>query len=690
MIAVLACVTDRHNLALVLVAMVVCAIGSWSIIRLHRRAFRVGGLQRVGWHFLSAVAAGISIWCTHFVAMLGFDPGVPIAFDAVATIVSLLIALVGAYLGFSVSAGGRGHAAPMIGGAILGITLSAMHYAGIMAYRVQGLITWNPAMVAASVAGAVVFAALSLHFTPRKPRWPNMAIAASCLMLSVLILHFSGMAALTITPMQIEGDFADPAAQAALALAVSVVALIVVGAGIASYLIDDRSRAETTRQLHHLALTDSLTGLPNREAFRQRLEQEVAAAARGGQRIALLNLDLDGFREINDAHDHSAGDEALRQLAARLTSLLREGEFVARIGADEFVAVKRLNQGMQIDGFVQRLHAAVAVPVQLRGQAVTLSTSIGVAFFPEDAEAAGGLVGSAALALARARVEGRGQLHLYQRSMEEAARTRRQLVADLRAAIGTDQLTLHYQPQFAVWNSELRGFEALLRWTHPSRGPVHPAEFIPLAEENGLIEAIGEWVLRRACADAARWQPACKVAVNLSPAQLANPNLPQLVQDILQKTGLPADRLELELTETMILGSGEHAVETLHRIGALGVQVALDDFGTGYSSLETLRAFRFSKIKLDRSFMREVEDRPQAVAIIRAVLAMGRSLGMLVLAEGIETEGQLAILRTEGCDEVQGYLTGHPVPVEALVAQGQIGMEPSPLPPGPTGQLETA
>ncbi|MBP0446506.1 EAL domain-containing protein [Roseomonas sp. SSH11] len=672
MMTVIGCITQSHNLALVLVAAAVCAAGSWSTVHLHGRAARTAGPQRAGWHFLSAVVSGAAIWCTHFVAMLGFDPGVPVSFDPVITILSLLIAMGGAQAAFIISAGGWGRAAPLLGGALLGLAIAAMHYTGMLAYRVQGILTWNPSAVVASVLLATFFSAASLHLAVRPGRRLDQPLAVLSLMLGITSLHFTGMAALTVSPLPLPEGGTDPATLVALALAVSLVAFIVVGAGVASYLIDDNARAETRRQLSELAHTDLLTGLPNREAFRIHLEQEIAAAARGGFRLALLSLDLDGFRGINEAHGHAAGDQALRGLARRISVLTGPGEFFARIGADEFVALKRMEEDAALDEFLARIRLALGLPLRIEAETIPLSASIGVALFPQDAQTDNALVTCAGLARSRARAEGAGQLRHYERLMEESARARRQLVADLREAVEAGQLSVHYQPQVRVSTGELRGFEALLRWTHPARGPVSPAEFIPLAEEHGLIGPIGQWVLRRACADAAAWAEPLKIAVNLSPAQLSDAGLPKLIQDTLQETGLAAERLELELTETMILGDRERALQSLAQISALGVSIALDDFGTGYSSLDTLRAFPFSKIKLDRSFMREVEASPQAVAIIRAVLALGRSLGILVLAEGIETEGQLAILRAEGCDEAQGYLHGRPVPVEALLAEGRV------------------
>ena len=674
MTAVLGCIFFQHDIRLVLVAAIVCATGCWAITSLFQRAIGTTGLQRAGWHFLTALAAGSSIWCTHFVAVLAYEPGVPVGFDPVLTIVSLLIAVVGAGFGFVVAASGLTRWAPIFGGGLVGVAISAMHYTGMLAYRVQGIISWRLSDLVASVVLAVVFSALALHFAARRVFWGDKFIATGLLVVAIVSLHFTGMTAFQVSPLLIEGAYSNPAALQTLALAIAGVALLIVGAGLASFLIDDSVRAESYQQLRHMALRDSLTGLPNRASFNDFLAREIGLADETGTKIALIAIDLNRFKEINDLRGHGAGDEVLQILSRRMTSLLLEGEFVARLGGDEFAAVHRMRSRADLDDFLFRLETALFKPIRLDDYEAAAGASIGVALYPDNADAAEILINNADLAMYRAKADLNKTICFYEKSMDESVRSRRMLGMELRAALENKQLEIHYQVQMSVSTGAIRGYEALLRWKHPKLGSIPPSEFIPLAEENGLILPLGEWVLRTACAAATSWEPAYKVAVNLSPVQFAHANLPKLVHEVLLETGLSAARLELELTESTIMRDKVRSLRTLRQIRALGVAIALDDFGTGYSSLETLRAFPFDKIKLDRSFMSEIETSSSAKAIIRAVMALSKSLDIPVLAEGIETEGQLYILNLEGCHEAQGYLLGRPVALEQIVGSGQISL----------------
>lgn len=437
---------------------------------------------------------------------------------------------------------------------------------------------------------------------------------------------------------------------------------------------DITSSKDAEARIAHMALNDALTGLPNRTSFNERVDHELARAAVKGGKVALVAIDLDRFKEINDLRGHGAGDEVLRTLAQRMHAVLKEGEFLARIGGDEFSAVQRFHDQAALEDMLARLEAALAEAIRLDEYEVFPGASIGVAIYPDDAKNRTSLISNADLAMYRAKGSLSKAVCFYEQSMDETVRSRRALEYDLRDAVANNRLTLHYQVQTSVSTGEITGYEALLRWFHPQRGFISPAEFIPLAEENGLILQIGEWVLRTACMEAAAWEPPYKVAINLSPVQFVHTDLPKLVLEILMETGLAPDRLELELTESTIFADKERSLHILRQIKVLGVSIALDDFGTGYSSLDTLRAFPFDKIKLDRSFMTEIESSPQAKAIIRAVLALGKSLQIPVLAEGIETQGQLSLLSTEGCDEAQGFLLGHPAPLDVIVDSGQIAM----------------
>ncbi len=434
------------------------------------------------------------------------------------------------------------------------------------------------------------------------------------------------------------------------------------GAWVATYEdISERLRSE--EQISFLARHDGLTGLPNRANFNGRLEAEIDNARRSGSKVAAIGIDLDKFKEINDTRGHAAGDEVLVTLSRRMQACLQADETVARFGGDEFAAAKRFEDMSDLTDFIQRLEACLNEEIRIDGYDIKPGASVGVAIYPQDADDIEALLNNADLAMYRAKDALTETVCFYEVSMDEAARSRRLIANDLWQAVDRKELQLHYQVQKAVNSGETIGYEVLLRWHHPSRGTIPPSEFIPIAEECGAILPIGEWVLREACREAATWNNEQKIAVNLSPVQLANADVADLVHRVLVETGLSPRRLELEITESTIIGDKERALATLRRIKAFGVTIAIDDFGTGYSSLETLRAFPFDKIKLDRSFMNEVEASPEAKAIIRAILALGHTLRVPVLAEGVETRSQLDILLDEGCDEAQGYFLGRPVPV---------------------------
>ena len=411
----------------------------------------------------------------------------------------------------------------------------------------------------------------------------------------------------------------------------------------------------------HMAMHDPLTGLPNRARHCRWLDHEIELAAQQGHQVAVIAIDLDRFKDINEVHGHAAGDQLLQTLGERLAAGSREGETIARLGGDEFAAAKRFTREAELKEFIVRLHECIGTPVAHCGQRLGVEASMGIALLPQDGWDREALLNNASLALNRAKTTIGRRLCFFDPDMDEKARLRRQLTNDLRRAVAQHQLELLYQPQIALATGATCGYEALLRWNHPQRGVVPPSEFIPLAEESGAILGIGEWVLREACAEARWWPEGQKVAVNLSPVQFLQDGLVARVQAILVETGVSPRQLELEITETAIISDKARALHCLRQFKAMGISVAIDDFGTGHSSLDTLHSFPFSKIKIDKSFLMRADASPQALAIIRTILALGRSLGVPVLAEGVETEGQCAILRHEGCEEAQGFLFGRPM-----------------------------
>ncbi len=428
--------------------------------------------------------------------------------------------------------------------------------------------------------------------------------------------------------------------------------------------ITERRVAEA--RISHLAHHDALTGLPNRVLFREALEHALAFARRG-QSLALLCIDLDQFKAVNDTLGHPIGDGLLQAVAQRLRDGLRETDTVARLGGDEFAIIQTaIRSPIDTTGLAGRVIELMETPFDIDGHQIVIGTSVGIAFAPEDGVDADQLLKCADLALYRAKLDGRGMYRLFQADMDAAMQARRVLELDLRLALAAGQLEVFYQPQIDVRARRVTGFEALLRWRHPTKGLVPPDRFIPLAEETGMIVPIGAWVLRQACMAASAWPDAMRVAVNLSPVQFKSRNLVAMVEAALEESGLQPSRLELEITETVMLQDTDATLATLHKLRDLGIQVAMDDFGTGYSSLSYLRRFPFDRIKIDQSFVRELETRADCIAIVRAVTTLGCDLGMATTAEGVETREQFDALTRAGCTEVQGYLFSPAVPVGAV------------------------
>jgi diguanylate cyclase (GGDEF)-like protein len=666
MLYVINCIAAEHDLALVVLAAVMCLTGVSITVNLHMRSRGTHGRQRYGWTFLTAVSAGSSIWATHFIAMLGYQPAVPVTFDPVLTIFSLLIAVLGTGIGVALATGGRRRGS-LAGGAVFGLAVAAMHYTGMFAYRAEGLVNWDNGYILASIGLSVFFAAVAFEvLRDGSLRYARYA-AIGLLVLGIVSLHFTGMTAYKVTPLGAAGGSMDGSAFQALALSIALMGLIIAGAGLTSYLIDDLTRTQSSEKIRHLAHHDSLTTLPNRISYNAHIDHQLQQAEEAGARVAVIGIDLDRFKIVNDVWGHGAGDAVLRTFAERLRAAAGEGEFAARIGGDEFAAIKTFTDEAELHKFLYRLEKSIGMPIQVDNIETHVGASIGIAIFPQDGLEREALVNNADLAMYRAKGDPLNRICFYNPEMGETVRTRRALTDDLRHAIENDQLSVHYQVQTSIQTGEALGYEALLRWRHPERGMVPPSEFIPLAEDNGLILSLGEWVLRRACRDAAAWEPPCKIAINLSAVQFNHNDLARMVHEILIETGLAPSRLELELTETALVKDKMRSLHIIRQIKALGVSIALDDFGTGYSSLETLRIFPFDKIKLDRSFIDGVARDPQSLAIVRAVMALGKSLGVPILAEGIETEEQLSLLKVEACDEAQGYLLGRPTPLENLV-----------------------
>ncbi len=431
---------------------------------------------------------------------------------------------------------------------------------------------------------------------------------------------------------------------------------------------DITEQRRTEAKIAHMAHHDALTDLPNRTLLNERLEQALARVERGDI-VATHLLDLDLFKNVNDTLGHAAGDQLLKAVAERLRGIVRDTDTVARVGGDEFAIVQVApERPADAAALAERVIEAIGKPFDIGGHQVVVRTSVGIAVGPTDGVDPDQLTRNADLALYRAKGDGRGTFRFFEPGMDVQMQTRRALEHDLRKALVAGEFVLHYQPVLNLASNEITGVEALIRWQHPERGMIPPGEFIPLAEEIGLIVALGEWAIRQACATAAAWPNDLKVAVNLSPAQFRSPGLLQLVVSALASTGLAAERLELEITESILLHDSKATLAILFQLREMGVRIAMDDFGTGYSSLSYLQTFPFDKIKIDRSFVKNIPAAAGSLNIVRAVAAMARGLGMQTTAEGVETQEQLDTVKSEGCTEVQGYLLSRPLPAHEIQA----------------------
>jgi diguanylate cyclase (GGDEF)-like protein/PAS domain S-box-containing protein len=433
-------------------------------------------------------------------------------------------------------------------------------------------------------------------------------------------------------------------------------------------VIDVTERKAAEARIAHMAHHDALTDLPNRVLFRQRMADVLSQRSRSGNLIGTLCIDLDNFKLVNDTLGHPIGDGLLQDVAARIERVLRQRDTAARLGGDEFaVLVPEMKSPQELAVLAQRLIDVISEPYVIEGHMVTVGSTIGIAVAPTDGDDADHLLRNADLALYRAKAAGRSTFRFFEPEMDAQAQTRRQLEIDLRAALAMEKLEVHYQPLVDLATKDVVGFEALLRWPHPERGYIPPSEFVPLAEETGLIAPLGNFVLLRACADATAWPEHIKLAVNLSPMQFRVGNVFTTVSGALAVTGLAPDRLDLEITESVLLDRTDHVIAHLHALRALGVRISMDDFGTGYSSLSYLRAFPFDKIKIDRSFVRDLPNNRHTLAIVRAILGLAAGLDMKVVAEGIETQADLACLAAEGCKEGQGFLFSEARPQDEVL-----------------------
>jgi diguanylate cyclase (GGDEF)-like protein len=657
-----------HHQLLVLIAGAVCLFGTWVGMRHFARARATEGSTRRGWLFMASVGTGAALWASTFISILALDPALDSGFEPVATGAVLLIAIISCFVGFEI---GSRHftLASEAGGLVVGAGILGMHLVAFAGWHIPGNVEWNGYGVAVTFVLGLSLSALAVNRANRPvTRWCRHG-AAIVLAFMICVMHYALTASETTLPDALAGLPSGLIPAPMLGFAVVGAVLLVMGSGFSTYVIDLRSRTESADRIHQLAFNDAMTGLPNRIAFNERLAFDAAEAHEKAHKLAAFSIDVDGFKDVNDLYGHASGDLLLIEVANRMRQTLGPGEFLARQSGDEFLGLKTSgNHPADAQAFAARLLAVFAEPFQVGGQPVELTVSIGYSIFPTDTPVRDHVLSNAKLAMHRGKTRQRGTVTQYHQAMDDKERARRALSRDLQFAAERDELSLHYQLQTTLGDGRVCGAEALMRWQHPKRGMVSPGEFIPLAEESDAILDMGEWALRTACRDAAEGRIPGTIAVNLSPKQFARDDLAEMIHGILLESGLSPRRLEVEVTESSVMSDQSRALHILRKLKAMGISVAMDDFGTGYSSLATLHAFPFDKIKLDQTFVRRLPDDHAAAAIVRTVLALGESLGMPVLAEGIETEAQWQFLAKAGCAKGQGYLFARPVSLAQLPA----------------------
>ncbi|MCX8572194.1 MULTISPECIES: EAL domain-containing protein [Hyphomicrobiales] len=673
MLTVLNCLVIAHDYRFVAAALTICAIGCTVSMRLFARARSVERARHAALLFMAGLAGGMTIWTTHFLAMLGFTPEVEHGFEPIYTLVSLAVAIATSTSGLFFAASRK--TGPMVefGGFILGSGIALMHFLGMAGFVVAGKVDYDPTLAVVSIVGGAVFGMLATNRIADGKGRNGLIAGIVALILGIGFMHFTAMGAVqiapdprVIVPTQILSD-------AVMAIMVASVTILVVLLGAATHLAEEQGEKEAVAHYRHLALHDPLTGLPNRAAVQDALPRLLKEAA--GTSLAIIAIDLNRFKEINDVYGHAAGDAVLNQTSERMRAALAPGEFFARIGGDEFMAVKPFTRENEVEEFAARIADAFARPNELGKASFQTSASIGIAVYPRDGDNIDELTMRADLAMYRSKKSQSGAWCWYDADADEDGRRRGLIAIGLRSAVMEDTLRLVFQPQISMKQRELLGFEALLRWTSPQLGEVSPSEFIPVAEQTGIIVGIGDWVLQAACREATLWPEHLGVAVNVSPVQLTRPNFGDRLKQILDETGLAPSRLEVEITETALIENPGQALLILRQIKAMGVRVAMDDFGTGYSSLSTLFSFPFDKIKVDRTFLKALGRQAQATSVIETVIELGHKLSIPVLAEGVETDFQAAFLKDRRCDEAQGFLYGKPLDSNAARSIAKTGID---------------
>ncbi|MGY1918154.1 putative bifunctional diguanylate cyclase/phosphodiesterase [Pseudomonas tolaasii] len=680
-----------YSPSLVVISLCVAILASYTALDLAGRIATAKGRAVYMWMTGGALAMGVGVWSMHFIGMLALRLPFALGFDLGITALSLLIAVLSC--GFALWLVNQPRLPVWqlgIGALIMGAGISSMHYTGMAAMRMTPGIDYDPTLFGASLLIAVVAsgAALWIAFNLRRNTpYVRLARGGAAVVMGIAIvgMHYTGMAAAQFADDSFCGAALTGLSGKGLDNLVLVTSLAVLVIALLTSLLDARLEARTAvladsltlanQELTHLALHDMLTGLPNRTLLADRIQQAIQAVMEQGGCFALMFIDLDGFKPVNDAFGHHMGDQLLREVGLRLREDLRSQDTLARIGGDEFVLLVQLSQPDDAMGLAERQVGLINRAFKVAEHELKISASIGIAMFPGNGSNPQDLLMNADAAMYHAKGMGKNGYSFFDVSMNTNARKQLQLLQDLRNAVEQGQLRLYYQPKFDAASGIAVGAEALLRWEHPQQGLLLPATFIELAEKTGLIIPIGEWVLNEACRQMALWYAQgyeeWRIAVNLSALQFCHAGLVNSVAAALERHRLPANNLTLEITETTAMSDADASMTVLQQLSDMGVDLSIDDFGTGYSSLMYLKRLPANELKIDRGFVRDLEHDSDDAAIVSAIVALGQALGLRIVAEGVETNVQQHFLTRLGCNSLQGYLLGHPLPADGFMADIQ-------------------
>lgn len=678
---------SSYNPLLVLCSLLVAILASYTALDMAGRINTAHGRAAHWWLLDGASAMGVGIWSMHFVGMLAFSLPIPLGYDPLITLLSLLIAIASsAFALWLVCQKELPWSRLALGAVLMGTGVAGMHYTGMAAMRMDPWIRYIPSLFILSIVIAIVAsgAALWIAFHLRQNTSKVMlsrAGAAVVMGFAIVGMHYTGMAAAQFPLGSICGAAHAGVNSGWLALLIIIVTLAVLGIALIISVLDLRmesrtsalatSLAEANKELTYLALHDNLTKLPNRVLLEDRLNQAIQGAESGKTRFAVMFMDLDGFKAVNDAYGHRIGDLLLFEVAQRIGTRVRMQDTIARVGGDEFVLLTDVGEPADAATLADKLLLATRDPFQVADHELRVSISIGIAMYPDNGAHQHDLLTNADAAMYHAKELGRNAYCFFEASMNANVHEQLQLLQDLRLALERRELILYYQPKFEAPNGPAIGAEALLRWKHPSRGLIQPDQFIPLAERTGLIVPIGEWVLDEACRQMREWHDAGRrnwtMAVNLSSLQFGHAGLIQAVRGTLQRHALEPSCLTLEITESTAMHDADASVVILQQLSDMGVHIAIDDFGTGYSSLLYLKRLPASELKIDRGFIRDLAQDTEDRAIVSAIVALGQTLDLKIVAEGVETMAQQEFLTHLGCDSLQGFLLGAPMPSDQFM-----------------------